>query len=219
MSYQTPLTKGAAVVYDQLRQSIMEGRFSPGMILQQEELAQQLGVSRTPIRHALQQLAHDGLVEFLPGKTARVVSTSFQDALEMRQVRMWLEVPAILLALRRNPQPTELIKILSQAEQLGDEPSPKASEQLVEIDRQFHEWLLRESGNQNLERIVGRLLDLLFRTTTFNLMQDYKPVRASLLAIRDAVQAGDIRKVRQLMIEHMTDTGALIIEPIGFDDI
>ena len=218
MAQQTPLSKGAAAVYEQLRQQIMEEQLPPAMILQQEELAQQLGVSRTPIRHALQQLAHDGLVEFLPGKTARVVSTSFQDALEMRQIRMWLEVPALLLALRRKPQSPELLDILDQAEALGVDPTPQACEQLLEIDNQFHRWLLRESGNQHLERIVGRLLDLLFRTKSFNIVQDYQPVRANLLSLRDAVQAGDMRRVRQLMIEHMTDTGALVMEPIGFDD-
>ena len=217
--YQTLLSKNATVVYEQLRQQILDGKITPGTVLQQVELAEQLGVSRTPVRHALQQLAHDGLVEVLPGKTARVVSLSLQDALEMRQIRMWLEVPALLLALRRNPKSTELITILSQVESLGDDPNPQACEQLVTIDAQFHQWLLRESGNRNLAIIVTRLLDLLFRTKSFNLVQDYKPVCANLLALRDAVQEHDTRLVRQLMIEHMSDTGALTIEPIGFEDI
>ena len=90
MSVQTSLSKGAAAVYAQLRQEILDGSIPSGTVLQQVELAQQLGVSRTPVRHALQQLAHDGLVEFLPGQTARVVSISLQDALEMRQIRMLL---------------------------------------------------------------------------------------------------------------------------------
>ncbi len=218
MSVQMPLSKGAAAVYTQLRQQILDGRITSGTVLQQVELAQQLGVSRTPIRHALQQLAHDGLVEFLPGQTARVVATSLQDALEMRQIRMWLEVPALLLALRRNTQPTDLLNLLDQVAALGDDPTLQACEQLVILDEQFHRWLLRQSGNRNLEIIVGRMLDLLFRGTAFNIAQDYRAIRANLLALRAAVQAGDLRRVRQLMIEHMTDTGVLTIEPIGFED-
>jgi len=219
MSVQTPLSKGAAAVYTQLREQILDGRITSGTVLQQVELAQQLGVSRTPVRHALQQLAHDGLVEFLPGQTARVVSTSLQDALEMRQIRMWLEVPALLLAVRHNRHPVELLGILNQVEALGDEPTPQTCEQLVKLDEQFHRWLVRESGNRNLAVIVGRLLDLLFQGKAFNIAQDYRRIRANLLSLRDAVQDGDLRRVRQLMIDHMTDTGSLTIEPIGFEDV
>lgn len=219
MPIQIPLSRGAAAVYEQLRQQILEGHITSGMVLQQVELAQQLGVSRTPVRHALQQLAHDGLVEFLPGQTARVVSTSLQDALEMRQIRMWLEVPALLLAVRHNRQPLELLNILNQVEALGDMPTPQTCEQLVKLDEQFHRWLVRESGNRNLAVIVGRLLDLLFQGKAFNVAQDYQRIRANLMALRDAVENGDLRRVRQVMIDHMTDTGSLTIEPIGFEDV
>jgi DNA-binding GntR family transcriptional regulator len=219
MPLQIPLSRGAATVYEQLREQILGGQIASGSVLQQVELAERLGVSRTPVRHALQQLAHDGLVEFLPGQTARVVSPSLQDALEMRQIRMWLEVPALLLALRRNPQPTELLSILDQVAALGEEPTPEACSQFVALDEQFHRWLVRESGNHNLEVIVGRLLDLLFRSTPFNIAQDYQHIRANLLDLREAVQARDVRRVRRVMIEHMTDTGMLTIEPIGFEDV
>jgi DNA-binding GntR family transcriptional regulator len=219
MRVQVPLSKGAATVYEQLRYQILRGEIPPGAVLQQVELAQQLGVSRTPVRHALQQLAHDGLVEFLPGQTARVVATTLQDAIEMRQVRMWLEVPAVLLALRRNPRPAELVRILDQVEALGDNATPQACDQLVALDEQFHRWVLRECGNKNLERIVGSLLDLLYTSKSFNVLQDYHNVRANLRSLRAAIQDGDIRRLRHLMIEHMTDIGTLTIEPIGFEDI
>src|SRR5688500_9362767 len=146
MPIHISLSKGAATAYEQLRQQILHGDIAPGAVLQQVELAQQLGVSRTPVRHALQQLAHDGLVEFLPGQTARVVATTLQDAIEMRQIRMWLEVPAVLLALRRNPYPAELIHILDQVEALGDNATPQTCEQLVMLDEQFHRWVLGECG-------------------------------------------------------------------------
>ncbi len=218
MTGQLSLSKSANAVYEQLRQQILDGQIASGAVLQQVELAERIGVSRTPVRHALQQLAHDGLVEFLPGQSARVVAPSFHDALEMRQIRLWLEVPALLLALRRSPQPTELMDILNQVAQLGDDPTPEACAQIVKLDEQFHRCLLRESGNRNLERIVGGLLDLLFRSRSFNIAQDYPVVKAILLALREAVQERDIRRVRQLMIEHMTDTGMMAVEPIGFED-
>jgi DNA-binding GntR family transcriptional regulator len=219
MPSSIPLSKGAAAVYERLRKQILEGRIAPGSVLQQVELAQELGVSRTPVRHALQQLAHDGLVQFLPGQTARVVATTLQDALEMRQVRMWLEVPALLLALRRNPHPVELIHILDAVEALGSEPTPEACDSLIALDEQFHQWLLQESGNRNLESIVSRLRVLMFGSKSFSVAHDYIPVRANLLALRAAIESGDTRRVRQLMVEHMTDTSTLAIEPVGFEDL
>lgn len=218
MSEQAPLSKGAATVYEQLRHQILHGEMGPGTVLQQVELAQRLGVSRTPVRHALQQLTYDGLVEILPGQTARVITTGVQDMFEMRQIRMWLEVPAILMALRRNPRPTPLIEILDQVEALGNEATPDSSGQLVRLDEKFHRWLVHECGNVNLERIVGRFLDRLYAGTAFNAIQDYATVRANLLSLRTAVIEGNMSRVRQLMIEHMTDTGTLAIEPLGFED-
>ncbi|MBK8023021.1 MAG: FCD domain-containing protein [Chloroflexi bacterium] len=63
--------------------------------------------------------------------------------------------------------------ILDKVAQLGDDPTPDACSLIVKLDEEFHRWLLRESGNRNLERIVGRLLDQLFRSRSFNIAQDY----------------------------------------------
>lgn len=214
-----PLTKSAATVYEELRAQILNNRIEPGTVLQQKELAQMLGVSRTPVRHALQQLAYDGLIEILPGQTARVVSTSLKDALEIRQIRMWLEVPALLLALRRNPEPVALYEIFDQVEALGDDPTPQACTRLLALDEEFHLWLLRESGNHLLDSTVRRMRDQMFRGQSFSVVQDYRPVRNNLLALGRAVRSGDMPRIRQLMIEHMTDTGTLTIEPIGFGGV
>jgi DNA-binding GntR family transcriptional regulator len=111
------------------------------------------------------------------------------------------------------------LDILNHVDALGDEPTSQTCEQLVRLDEQFHRWLVLESGNRNLAIIVGRLLDLLFQGRAFNIAQDYKRIRANLLLLRDAVQDGDLRRVRQVMIDHMTDTGSLTIEPIGFEDV
>ncbi len=218
MSQGHYLGKEAAAAYEQLREEILSGQLASGTLLQQVDLAKQLGMSRTPIRHALHQLAADGLVEFLPGQVGRVVAPSMRDALEMRQIRLWLEVPALLLALRNQPRVDPLLEILDAIEALGDDPTLEACEALVTLDEQFHRWLLRESGNHQLEIIGSRLLDLLFRAQPFNVAQDYRSVRSNLLALRDAIRAKDLRRVRKLMIDHMTDVSGMTIDPVGFED-
>ena len=212
------LGKEAAAVYERLREEILTSRLVSGSLLQQVDLAKRLEVSRTPIRHALHQLAADGLVEFLPGQIARVVAPTMRDALEMRQIRLWLEVPALLLALRNQPQANQLIDMFDEVEALGDEPTSEASARLVTLDENFHRWILEESGNRQLKIIGDRLLDLLFRGEPFNVAQDYQAIRGNLLALRDAIQAHDLRQVRQLMIDHMIDTSGMTIDPVVFGD-
>lgn len=65
----------------------------------------------------------------------------FHDTLEMRKFT-FTAMPALLLALRRNQQPTELLNILDQIAQLGDEPTQEACAEIVQLDEQFHRWLL-----------------------------------------------------------------------------
>ena len=218
MSQHHFLGKEAAAVYERLRQDILNGQLAAGALLQQVELAKQLAVSRTPVRHALHQLAADGLVEFLPGQMARVVAPTMRDALEMRQIRLWLEVPALLLALRNQPDAKPLLAIVDEVESLSSEPTSEACARLVALDERFHRWILEESGNHQLKIIGGRLLDLLFRGEPFNVAQDYQAIKGNLLALRDAIQAHDLQQVRHLMIDHMTDTSGMTIDPIGLGD-
>jgi len=89
---QTPLSRtAAAAAADLIRQAIVDGRVPPGHRLKEEELAQQLGISRTPVREALLVLQSEGLVEAAPNRGATVRAYDTADLEEMYELRALLE--------------------------------------------------------------------------------------------------------------------------------
>ena len=90
-------------VYDHLRAEILAGRLEPGAELAEVALAEQLGVSRGPIREAIGRLASEGLVTVRPRRGAVVSSLSKEEFLELYQVREALELMAVKLAVPQTP--------------------------------------------------------------------------------------------------------------------
>lgn len=87
------------VVRDGLRASILSGKLEPGRQLRQDEVAEQFGTSRIPVREALRQLESEGLVVFNPNKGVTVRGLSLEDVLEMLDIRVALETRALKLAV------------------------------------------------------------------------------------------------------------------------
>lgn len=86
---------------DQIRAEILSGRYPPGALLSQTELAAAHGVSRIPVRDALQGLASEKLVEVIPGKGARVIRLSAADLDEIRDLRVMLECDLLERSIAR----------------------------------------------------------------------------------------------------------------------
>jgi DNA-binding GntR family transcriptional regulator len=217
MSYSGlgPLGKGAKAIYQQLRQEIINGELPERTVLQQVELAERFGVSRTPVREALQHLAHDGLVEFLSGQTAHVSTVTLKDSLEIRQIRVWLEVPALQTTLQQKDKLREFWGIMDQIRLLAEDYTPDSGEKLLQLDEQFHRWLLRTAGNGRVERIVGDLLDIMYRDHAFSVAHGYRDTRDNLLQLELAIRAEDRARVSQLLIEHIAGNFPLAADPVG----
>jgi DNA-binding GntR family transcriptional regulator len=94
----TPGT-GADLVYQQLREAILHGRLAPGLVVSQVQLAQKLGVSRTPLREAVRMLQREGLVEGKANRMVRVAPFSIQDVEELYAVRIANEALGIRLTV------------------------------------------------------------------------------------------------------------------------
>ena len=89
------------VVFENLREAILEGKLKPGQRLMEVQLAEQLGVSRTPVREAIRKLELEGLVVMLPRKGAYVANMSLKDIMDVLEVRASLEGLAAYLAAER----------------------------------------------------------------------------------------------------------------------
>ncbi len=148
----TPLTRQRASdeVYQALRQSILSQLFSPGERLQIEEIAGKLGVSLTPVRHAIQQLSTEGPVEIRPRSGTYVAQLTAKDVEETFELRTALECLAAERAVERatDEQVAELRRLLGElARPVATEEDRKRHQR---DNRCFHKLLIDSSGNRRL---------------------------------------------------------------------
>lgn len=147
-----------------LRQSILSGELAPEARLKAESLAEEWGVSPTPVRESLQRLASDGLVELAPGRGARVASLSLKEMVEIYSIRLMLEPFTLRLSLqRRTPEWEEDVKeALAQLRNELVAGSPDLY-RFEEIHRAFHEALISRCNSAWLLRLHRTLSDLSVR--------------------------------------------------------
>jgi DNA-binding GntR family transcriptional regulator len=139
--------------YKILRNGITSGQLEPGMRLKETELEQELAVSRTPIREALNQLSKEGLVEIIPRRGAFVKRWSKQEALEVLFLREALEGLAGRLAVEKiTDQEIDGLEGLMTAYQSG-------SLDYVEADKRFHEGIVIACGMDRLKELIWNLYD------------------------------------------------------------
>jgi DNA-binding GntR family transcriptional regulator len=146
-------------VYARLRDLILSNVLRAGQKLVDRDLAEQLGVSRTPVREALGRLAMTGLVEARTRRGYYVSTFSAEEVSDLYEFRKMLEVHAARLAAQ-NAQPShlrELDRILGDSEKLASDPTNHAK--AVKLDLEIHELIARASGNASLHKAIHNLLD------------------------------------------------------------
>jgi DNA-binding GntR family transcriptional regulator len=187
-----------------IRASIVAGELAPGEIYSAAALAERLGVSATPVREAMLDLAGAGLVEPVRNRGFRVLTAEDADLDEISQLRLLLEVPATRIVVERATDDEiaalyEIVAAIEAAAEAGDVPA------LLLVDRRFHLGLLRLTGNGRLVRLVGQLRDqtrLGAReplVASGHLMASARQHRAVLDAVRDR----DAGRAEQLMRTHL----------------
>ena len=150
------------VVFKTLRQAILKGELEPGERLMEIQLAERLGVSRTPIREAIRKLELECLVLMIPRKGAEVAKISESNLRDVLEVRRSLEELAIDLACQRITE--EELDELNKAEvdfkaaiENGD------AMQIAQTDESFHEIIYNSTKNQKLVQILNNLREQMYR--------------------------------------------------------
>lgn len=191
-------------VYDHLRTEILEGRLEPGAELIEVALAEQLGVSRGPLREAIGRLAAEGLVTVSPRRGAVVRSLSKEEFLELYQVREALERMAVELAVQRltDEQFEELAALNAEMEAHA---TRNEVESFFEANLAFHARLLEASGNEKLQELYRQLLGQLgrYRLRSLTLRGNLRRSVSEHKAILRAARRGDAERAAQLMAEHI----------------
>jgi len=191
-------------VYDHLRGEILEGRLEPGAELAEVGLAEQLGVSRGPIREAIGRLASEGLVTVRPRRGAVVRSLSREEFLQLYQVREALERMAVKLAVPRLTG--EQFRELAALNDTMDEHAARGEvAEFFEANVAFHEQLLEACGNAKLEELYRQLLGQLgrYRMRSLTLRGNLRRSVSEHAAILRAARRGDAERAAQLMAEHI----------------
>ncbi|MBM3753793.1 MAG: GntR family transcriptional regulator [Acidobacteria bacterium] len=144
-------------VYESLREAILTRYFRPGERLQVDEIADKLGVSLTPVRHAVQQLANEGLIEIKPRSGTFVATLSIEDIEATFEVRIALECLAAEKAIERI-KPNELARIEDLIEALAQ---PVTNEEALrkheKANSELHQLLINAAGNKRLAEIYNGL--------------------------------------------------------------
>lgn len=150
------------IVYEELRDEILVGNILPGTRLMEVELAEEMEVSRTPIREAIRKLEKEGLITIEPRRGAYVSEVSVKDMLDILEVRSNLEgLAAYLAAYRMTRQEQEaLVEISNQFDEAVKAGEMRA---MISTDTKFHHLIVESSRNQYLIHMVEQLQELVLR--------------------------------------------------------
>ena len=215
-------------IYERLKQQILHGEIEPGERLMQNQVAENLRASRTPVREAFRRLEQDGLVERVPQGGVRVTRLDMEAIQEVFGIRNVLEAYAVELACGRitKDEIDSLKRLVSQAgellasAELGRETKIK---RLFELNSQFHDIIYRASGNSylmgminSLRFIVGRLRLLGLRAdSTWSRAWDEHAQLIGLLERKDKESAARLLKAH--LVNAVSDVlmGMKLIEGSG----
>lgn len=205
----TKLQRERAVdgVYKELRQAIVSYRIKPGERLHVEELASMLGVSLTPVRGAIQQLATEGLVEVKPRSGTFVANLTAEDVEETFQIRSALECLAGEEAVTRIDDAglrrlREVLKSLKRPVRTDED------RRAHEVDNsELHQTIVRAAGNRRLVEMY-EALNAHIKIARVHASESDWPARlrdeqAEHEAIVDALEARDAEQVRRAMRKHL----------------
>lgn len=150
------------VVFNTLRQAILKGELEPGERLMEIQLAERLGVSRTPIREAIRKLELEGLVLMIPRKGAEVAKISEKSLRDVLELRRSLEELAIELACQRMTK--EEIDELEDAQRAFRKAVDSKDVMLMaETDEKYHEIIYQGTKNSRLVQILNNLREQMYR--------------------------------------------------------
>ncbi|MFF5937085.1 GntR family transcriptional regulator [Streptomyces sp. NPDC012508] len=189
-----------------LRTALVGGELVPGEVYSAPVLAERFGVSATPVREAMQQLAIEGAVEVVPNRGFRVVERTPRELAELAEVRALIEIP-IMLRLARTVPAARWAELRPLAEATGAAAARGDRAHYAEADRAFHRAVLSLAGNEQLLTVA----DDLHRRSQWPLVSgpvtrhgDLVADAAEHTALLDALIAQDVTVVQSLVREHFT---------------
>ncbi|MFE5812128.1 GntR family transcriptional regulator [Streptomyces sp. NPDC056479] len=201
------VTSGREKAYAYLKDTVLTDPGMQGAFLSEQELADRIGVSRTPIREALLQLAAEDLVELVPKRGARVSPLTGREIRELMELRGIVERYAAQQLVSGGGAPVaELRSLLERQRELTGADQAR---EFIAVDHRFHSALVSAVGNALLDRHYDGLRSRQVRTgvvALFNQQGRQEAVLEEHEAILDALEAGDAQAACAAIDHHLEST-------------
>lgn len=200
------------LVFNVLRMAILKGELQPGERLMEIQLAEKLGVSRTPIREAIRKLELEGLVLMIPRRGAEVAAISEKRLKDVLEVRKNLEDLAVRLACGRAKSDT--VKNLEEA-QRGFMASIESGDliAMAEADEKFHFLIYDAADNEKLQQILTNLKENMYQFRLEYLKNE--DARKGLIeehtAIIEAIKKNDAEEAVHVMDKHIDNQEKVVV--------
>jgi DNA-binding GntR family transcriptional regulator len=209
-----PLTRNASLAATELiRQAIIDGRLNPGQRLKEEELARELGISRTPVREALLMLQAEGLIDAAPNRGATVRSHSAEDLDDLYKLRAVLEGYATRRAASRLAG--EAIRGLRESCERFNGLLDEGAEmgELVKENLVFHQTILEGAGSARLTTMVRQVIELplVYRSYVWYSLEQQRISGHYHSQITRALEARDAERAELIMKEHIFEARDLLL--------
>ncbi|HEY6886735.1 MAG TPA: GntR family transcriptional regulator [Solirubrobacter sp.] len=202
---------GTEAVYQRVREAILEGEIAPGATMSQVALADELGISRTPLREALRMLQSEGLVDAERNRRVRVAPVSARDLEELSVMRVTLEAEAIRLAVPRMTA-EDLARLEGSIAEMAHFAQALDHRRWTVPHQAFHRGLTAPAG-ERFTAVLTQLLDHAERYRRISIgagpsawaTDDHR-------GILDACKAGDRELAARLLAEHLARTAFALID-------
>ena len=203
------------VVFNTLRQAILRGELKPGERLMEIQLANKLGVSRTPIREALRKLELEGLVNMVPRKGAEVADITEKSLRDVLEVRKALEELSVQLACEKSTE-EEIEELKRVAERFKDTLDDQDVTKIAEADVAFHDVIYTATDNQKLILLLNNLREQMYRYRVEYLKKEeaYPQLIAEHEELIDNISKRNKEEATRIMCEHIDNQVATVINVI-----
>ena len=200
------------IVYEELKRQILVGEIAPGTRMMEVELADVMGVSRTPVREAIRKLEKEGLVTIEPRKGAYASNISIKDMVDVLEVRQGLEGMAAAIASGKitERQKADLLNVVEKYKAAVESAN---IEEIIKYDEEFHSMIISISGNKTLMQVFSTVqeLALRFRYIYYDDFNRYESMPREHQLIEDAIMSGDAEKARVAAGDHVSKLKEFIL--------
>jgi DNA-binding GntR family transcriptional regulator len=206
------------VVFQTLRKAILTGELKPGERLMEIQLADKIGVSRTPIREAIRKLELEGLVTMVPRRGAQVAEISEKGLRDVLELRRALDTFCAELASERITH-NEKMELKEACTNFERAVGTKDAGTIAKADVRFHDIIIRATGNDRMQSMINNLAEQMYRYR-FEYIKDvtkHETLIKEHHELMDAIINGDVEEARAAARIHIDNQEKSILHVLGFD--